>query len=87
LFPGRERSERFAKKFDKKISEAFTETELDAVALKTEFKIRKSKVIPTMFADTILFKEMDNATISLEDHCISLKQRYNVTIMKQSRTL
>jgi len=29
-------------------------------------------------------KEIDNATISQEDHCISLKQRYNVTIKKQS---
>jgi hypothetical protein len=57
---------------------------LDAVARDTEFKIRKSKVTPIMFVDAILFKEMDNAAISLEDHCISLKQRYNVTIKKQS---
>jgi hypothetical protein len=84
LFPGRECSEQFAKKFQKKISDAFSETELDTVARETEFKIRKSKVTPIMFVDTILFKEMDNAAISLEDHCISLKQRYNVAIKKQS---
>jgi hypothetical protein len=37
-----------------------------------------------MFVDTVLFKDIDNAAVSLEDHCISLKQRYNVTIRKQS---
>jgi hypothetical protein len=37
-----------------------------------------------MFLDTLLFKDMDNATISLEDHCVTLKQRYGVTIRKQS---
>lgn len=37
-----------------------------------------------MFVDTILFKEKDNAAVSLEDHCIALKQRYNLSIKKQS---
>lgn len=37
-----------------------------------------------MFVDTVLFKQMDNASVSLEDHCIALKQRYGVTIKKQS---
>lgn len=84
MFPGRKSSEHFAKRFAKKISGSFSEAELDAVARETEFKIRKSKITPAMFVDTILFKEMDNATISLEDHCISLKQRYNVSVKKQS---
>lgn len=84
MFPGRECSKHFAEKFERKISQAFSETELNAVALMTEFKIRKSKLTPTMFVDTILFKEMDSAMISLEDHCISLKQRYDITIAKQS---
>jgi len=37
-----------------------------------------------MFVDTVLFKQMGNASVSLEDHCIALKQRYGVTIQKQS---
>lgn len=37
-----------------------------------------------MFVDTILFKEMDNSAVSLEDHCITLKQRYDLSIKKQS---
>jgi hypothetical protein len=57
---------------------------LDAVARQTGFKIRESKLTPTMFTDTVLFKEVDNATISLEDHCVALKQRYNVSLKKQS---
>ena len=84
MFPGRECSENFAKKFEKKISESYSEKELDAVALQTGFKIRKSKLTPAMFVDTILFKELDNAMVSLEDHCIALKQRYDVSIKKQS---
>jgi Transposase DDE domain len=84
VFPGWECSEHFARKFERKISNAFSEKELDALAERTGFKIRQSKLTPTMFVDTLLFKEMDNATVSLEDHCIALKQRYNVTIKKQS---
>lgn len=37
-----------------------------------------------MFVDTILFKEIDNGAVSLEDHCIALKQRYDLSIKKQS---
>jgi hypothetical protein len=84
LVPGLECSEHFARRFEKKINEAYSKKELDAVAQQTGFKIRKSKLTPSMFVDTILFKELDNATISLEDHCIALKQRYDVTIKKQS---
>lgn len=46
--------------------------------------MRKSKLTPAMFLDTILFKEIDNSSVSLEDHCITLKQRYDVDIKKQS---
>jgi hypothetical protein len=81
---GRECSEHFAKEFGKKISEAYSEKELNALAVKTGFKIRNSKLTPTMFVDSVLFKEMNNGTISLEDHCISLKQRYGLSIKKQS---
>jgi len=84
VFPGRECSEHFAGKFESKISNAFSEKELNALAERTGFKIRQSKLTPTMFVDTLLFKEMDNGTVSLEDHCIALKERYNVTMKKQS---
>jgi hypothetical protein len=77
-------SENFAKKFESKISSAFSEKELNALAERTGFKIRQSKLTPTMFVDTLLFKEMDNGTVSLEDHCIALRERYNVTVKKQS---
>ena len=83
-FQGRRALNNLQKSLKKKLVVHFSETELDAVARATEFKIRKSKITPVMFVDTILFQELDNATISLEDHCISLKQRYDVTIKKQS---
>ena len=57
---------------------------MDWLAQQTGFKIRRSKLTPARFVDTLLFKEMDNATVSLEDHCIALKQRYNLNITKQS---
>jgi hypothetical protein len=82
--PGRTCSERFAKRFEQKMTDAYSEKELDAIALRTEFKMRKSKLSPRMFVDTVLFKQMDNASVSLEDHCIELKQRYGVNIKKQS---
>lgn len=84
MFPGRECSEHFAKKFESKISKAFSEKELNALAEQTGFKIRQSKLTPTMFVDTLLFKEMDNGRVSLDDHCIALKERYDVTMKKQS---
>lgn len=84
MFPGRECAGHFAREFEKKISDAYSERELAELAEQTEFKIRKSKLTPSMFVDTILFKEMDNASVSLEDHCIALKQRYNLSIKKQS---
>jgi Transposase DDE domain len=74
----------FAKKFERKMSEAFSCDELDSVARETGFKVRESKLTPVMFLDTVLFKETDSAAISLEDHCIALKQRYDVDIRKQS---
>lgn len=84
MYSGRECAEHFAKKFEKKISNAFSEEQLNSAAEQTEFKVRKSKLTPTMFVDTVLFKEMNNAIVSLEDHCISLKQRYDIDIKKQS---
>jgi len=82
--PGRECSEQFAKKFERKISEAFSEEQLNALAEQTGFRVRKSKLTPIMFVDTVLFNEMNNATISLENHCIDLKERYGIAIKKQS---
>lgn len=66
------------------MGELFSDSELDEVARQTQFKIRKSKLTPSRFVDVVLFKEMDNATTSLEDHCIALKQRYGVDLHKQS---
>jgi hypothetical protein len=84
VFPGRECAEHFAKGFERKIGDAYSEQELAALAEQTQFKVRKSKLTPKMFVDTILFKEMDNGSVSLEDHCIALRQRYNLSIKKQS---
>jgi hypothetical protein len=64
VFPGRECSEHFARKFERKISDAFSEPELNALAKQTGFRIRRSKLTPTMFVDTLLFKEMDNGSVS-----------------------
>lgn len=66
------------------MSEAFSGAELDSVARETGFKVRESKLTPVMFLDAVLFKEADSAAISLEDHCIALKQRYDLDIRKQS---
>ena len=84
MFSERECFEHFAGKLENKISNAFSEKELNALGELTGFKTRKSKLTPTMFVDTLLFKEMDNGRVSLEDHCIALKERYNVTLKKQS---
>lgn len=84
MLPGRESSEQFARKFQKKISESYDESELDEVGKQTGFKIRKSKLTPAMFVDTVLFKEVSNGRVSLEDHCVALKQRHGVRIKKQS---
>ncbi len=84
MFPGRECAGHFAKEFEKKISDVYSEMELAALAEQTEFKIRKSKLTPMMFVDAVLFKGMDNGSVSLEDHCIALKQRYGLNIKKQS---
>lgn len=75
---------KFARRFQQKIGEAFSSSEIDSIAQLTGFKVRKSKLTPIMFLDTVLFKEADSASISLEDHCISLKKRYDVDIRKQS---
>lgn len=84
MFPGRESSEQFAKEFHRKISDVYCTSELDALAEQTGFKVRKSKLTPIMFLDTLLFKELNSASASLEDHCIALKQRYQLSIKKQS---
>jgi hypothetical protein len=62
----------------------YSEEQLNALAEETGFKTRKSKLTPSMFVDTVMFKEMNNAQVSLEDHCVALKQRYNMDIKKQS---
>lgn len=84
MVPGRECSSNFARRFEQKISDTFSNAELDALARETEFKVRRSKITPAMFVDTILFKDIDNSAVSLEDHCIALKDRYNISVKKQS---
>lgn len=62
----------------------YDEMELDSIAKQVGFKIRRSKLTPLMFVDTVLFKEANNAMVSLDDHCIALKQQYGLDIKKQS---
>jgi hypothetical protein len=37
-----------------------------------------------MFVDSVVFKDRDNSTISLNDHCVALQHRYGIKIQKQS---
>jgi hypothetical protein len=37
-----------------------------------------------MFVDGVVFKDRDNSTISLNDHCVALQYRYGIKIQKQS---
>jgi len=62
----------------------YSEQKLTAVAKKTGFQKRNSKLKPSMFIDTILFKELDNGVVSLNDHCMALAQQYGIQIKKQS---
>jgi hypothetical protein len=84
MVPGRECVGHFAREFEKKISDAYSEKELTELAEQTEFKVRESKLTPIMFVDAILFKDVNNRLIRLEDHCTALKERYNLSIKKQS---
>lgn len=81
---GWECAARFARKFQKKISALFSPAKLDETAREVRFKVRKSKLTPIMFVDTILFKEVDNGTVSLNDHSIALKLNHGIDINKQS---
>lgn len=45
---------------------------------------RESKLKPKMFLETVMFKELNNGEMSLNDHCISIKQEHGITIQKQS---
>jgi hypothetical protein len=76
--------ERFTKKFERKIGTIYSTEHLEKVAKRTGFKLRKAKLTPKMFCDTVMFKELDSGTISLTDHCIALQHQYNVVIKKQS---
>jgi hypothetical protein len=45
---------------------------------------RASKLKPKMFLETVMFKELNNEEMSLNDHCISIKQEHGISIQKQS---
>jgi predicted GNAT family acetyltransferase len=54
------------------------------LARETGFKVRESKLTPQKFLDVVVFKDANGTVISLEDHCIALKQRWQLNIKKQS---
>lgn len=83
MFPERECSEHFVKKFIKKISKTYSSDHLNQLARETGFKQRSSKLTPEIFIDTILFNEIDNGCVSLNDHSTAIKLRHDVTISKQ----
>ena len=83
MFSERECSEQFVNKFSKRISEAYSCDHLEQVARETCFKQRESKLTPEIFIDTILFNEIDNGCVSLNDHSAAIKLRHDVTISKQ----
>lgn len=62
----------------------YSKEKLTAMAKQIGFQKRSSKLSPSMFLDTVLFKELDNGAVSLNDHCISLFQQYGIQITKQS---
>lgn len=62
----------------------FSEKRLCAIARETGFQQRKSKLSPQLFLDMLLFKDLDNGQMSLNDHVTDLDLTHKVDIRKQS---
>lgn len=62
----------------------YSEDRLDSIARETGFKSRSSKLTPALFFESVVFKELDNGTMSLSDHCIRLKFEHGIDFRKQS---
>lgn len=78
------RSSKFAKKFERKVSETYSASHLDVLARQTGFSQRTSKLTPEMFCDSVIYREIAGDKISLNDQCVILRHRYGVEIKKQS---
>ena len=74
----------FTKHFKQKIQDVFSEAQLNRIGRSTGFLKRKSKLTCQMFFDILLFKDLDNGQISLNDHATELRLRHGVKIRKQS---
>jgi Transposase DDE domain len=66
------------------ITNSLSEQAIDCVARETKFMIRKGKVPPSCFVDTLLFNENDQADISLPDLTCDLNQVYGIDVSKEA---
>jgi len=73
-----------SQRLSQKFRDIFTSDHLEKKAKESGFIQRRSRLTAKMFFDTLLFKEMDNSLVSLNDHSIDLKIKYDVQICKQS---
>lgn len=74
----------FTKNFKQKLQDVFSEAQLSRIGRSTGFLARKSKLTCQMFIDILLFKDLDNGQVSLNDHAAELRLRHGVKITKQS---
>lgn len=52
--------------------------------MQTGFLKRRTKLSPGIFLDTLLFNQFDNKQVSLNDHSIDLRLKYQLQVTKQS---
>ena len=66
------------------IDNSLCELTIDRIAREKKFMIRKGKVPPSCFVNTLLFNEIDMANTSLPDLTADLNQVYNIDISKEA---
>jgi hypothetical protein len=66
------------------IDNSLCELTIDRIAREKKFMIRKGKVPPSCFVNTLLFNENDMANTSLPDLTADLNQVYNIDISKEA---
>lgn len=76
--------EEISKKLDEVIKPYFTSDELDELAREAGFVKRESKLNGSIFFDLIVFHSENLKSQSLNDLSISLKDKYDIDITKQS---
>ena len=64
------------------ITNTFDPAELNNLARKSGFLLRKSKLKPGEFIDTLIFSELDHSQLSLQECCNDLAQQHRKSISK-----